>query len=110
MSAVPLHIREQATACIIIAGELGDVDGEPSGGALPEDQFPHVQDVVNHGACKSAGDFNAKFIGVVAYFYAYHGVIKLGESFRSTGSEYSNSEATGTLNLNNSEKDFHLRN
>jgi len=78
---------------------LGDVDGEPSGGTLPEHGFPHVQDVVNDAACKSAGDFNAKFVSVVAKFYAYHGVIQLGESFRSTRSEYSNSQATGTLNL-----------
>lgn len=86
-----LHVRQQATACVVIACKLRDVDGKPPGIPIPKHGFPHVQDVVDDGACKSASDFNTKFVGVVAKFDAYHSVIPLGELFGLTDSAYSNS-------------------
>jgi hypothetical protein len=60
---------------------LSDVDGEPPRVVFQEHGFPDIQDVVNDAACESAGDFNAKFVCVVAKFYVYHVVVLLGESF-----------------------------
>ncbi len=75
MRAVLLHIRKQTAASVVIARELGNIDGKPSGVTLQKHGFPHVQDVVNDAACKSTVDFNAKFVCVVAKFDTYHSVL-----------------------------------
>jgi hypothetical protein len=80
---------------------LGDVDGEPPGIAFQKNGFPDIQDVVNNAACESTGDFNAKFVSVVAKFNVYHGIVLLGQSF-SLGSAYSNSEVIDEKFLGNS--------
>jgi hypothetical protein len=72
LSAMAMHILQQAAALEVVAKELGDVHYNSPGCVVPHSCGPRKQNIFHDATGQAAGNLNPEFSSVVANMYAHH--------------------------------------
>ena len=74
LSAVAMHILQQAPALKVVAEQLRDIHYDAPRGVVAHSFGPRKQNILYYAPSQTAGNFNAEFSAVVANVYAHQAV------------------------------------